>query len=50
MFLTANGLTAGVTKGDIVRLAIASEHRMGLRTGGMDVSYHQLPVEACWLT
>lgn len=38
MFLTANGLTKGITKGDVVRLAIASEHRMGLRTGGMDVS------------
>lgn len=37
MFLAANGIT-GLTKGDVVKLAIASEHRMGLRTGGMDVS------------
>lgn len=37
MFLAANNIT-GLTKGDIVKLAIASEHRMGLRTGGMDVS------------
>jgi galactokinase len=38
MFLVANGLTEGITKGDVVKMAIASEHRMGLRTGGMDVS------------
>lgn len=37
MFLAANSIT-GLTKGDVVKLAIASEHRMGLRTGGMDVS------------
>ncbi|KAI9637939.1 ribosomal protein S5 domain 2-type protein [Dioszegia hungarica] len=35
-FLVANGIIEGVTKGDVTRLAIASEHRMGLRTGGMD--------------
>lgn len=35
-FLAANDLTEGVTKGDVVAMAIASEHRMGLRTGGMD--------------
>ena len=36
-FLVANGLIQGITKSDVVRLAMASEHRMGLRTGGMDV-------------
>ncbi|WVQ78456.1 galactokinase [Cryptococcus sp. DSM 104549] len=38
VFLVANGLDKGKTKADVVRLAIASEHRMGLRTGGMDQS------------
>lgn len=28
----------GITKADVIRVAIASEHRMGVRTGGMDVS------------
>ena len=37
-FLVANSLADGVSKGDVVGLAMASEHRMGLRTGGMDVS------------
>jgi galactokinase len=37
-FLVANGLTEGISKGDVVAMAMASEHRMGLRTGGMDVS------------
>ena len=37
VFLVANALTEGVSKGDIVGMAMASEHRMGLRTGGMDV-------------
>ncbi|ORY28308.1 putative galactokinase [Naematelia encephala] len=36
VFLVANGLTEGVSKGDVVRLAMDSEHRMGLQTGGMD--------------
>ncbi|ORX33774.1 ribosomal protein S5 domain 2-type protein [Kockovaella imperatae] len=36
VFLVANGLTEGVSKGDVVGMAMASEHRMGLRTGGMD--------------
>ncbi|RSH93929.1 galactokinase [Saitozyma podzolica] len=35
-FLVANGLTDGISKGDVVAMAMASEHRMGLRTGGMD--------------
>jgi len=48
MFLTANGLTEGITKGDVVRLAIASEHRMGLRTGGMDVSTFALRTFVSW--
>ncbi|EJT50844.1 galactokinase [Trichosporon asahii var. asahii CBS 2479] len=39
MFLAANSIT-GLTKGDVVKLAIASEHRMGLRTGGMDCAWH----------
>ena len=38
MFLVADNLTSGVSKGDIVQMAMNSEHRMGLRTGGMDVS------------
>lgn len=38
MFLVANNLAAGKTKADVVQLAINSEHRMGLRTGGMDQS------------
>ncbi|WVQ71790.1 galactokinase [Cryptococcus sp. DSM 104548] len=38
MFLVANDLTHGRTKADVVSLAINSEHRMGLRTGGMDQS------------
>ncbi|KAL1411058.1 galactokinase [Vanrija albida] len=38
MFLAANGLTDGKSKGDVVEMAIASEHRLGLRTGGMDQS------------
>ncbi|ODN98441.1 galactokinase [Cryptococcus wingfieldii CBS 7118] len=38
MFLVANNLTQGRTKADVVSLAINSEHRMGLRTGGMDQS------------
>lgn len=37
-FLVANGITKGVSKGDVTMMAMASEHRMGLRTGGMDVS------------
>jgi galactokinase len=37
-FLIANGISERVNKDDLVKLAIASEHRMGLQTGGMDVS------------
>ncbi|OCF36635.1 galactokinase [Kwoniella heveanensis BCC8398] len=37
-FLVANGLEKGKTKAEVVSLAIAAEHRMGLRTGGMDQS------------
>lgn len=39
VFLIANDLTNGVSKEDVTHMAIASEHRMGLRTGGMDVSF-----------
>ena len=42
MFLVANELTEGVSKSDVVAMAMASEHRMGLRTGGMDVSVPSL--------
>ncbi|KAK8869627.1 galactokinase [Kwoniella newhampshirensis] len=38
VFLVANDLEKSKTKADVVHLAIASEHRMGLRTGGMDQS------------
>ncbi|KIR39238.1 galactokinase [Cryptococcus deuterogattii Ram5] len=38
MFLVANNMAADKTKADVVQLAINSEHRMGLRTGGMDQS------------
>ena len=38
-FLTANDLSENITKGDIVAMAMASEHRMGLNSGGMDVSF-----------
>jgi galactokinase len=38
-FLVANGLEGGFSKGDLVKMAMSSEHRMGLRTGGMDVSH-----------
>ncbi|KAL7422023.1 galactokinase [Cryptotrichosporon argae] len=34
--LVANGQTDGISKGDFVGLAMACEHRMGLRTDGMD--------------
>lgn len=37
-FLVANDLTATKSKGDVVHMAMASEHRMGLKNGGMDVS------------
>ena len=37
-FLVANDLADGIDKGSVVDLAMASEHRLGLRTGGMDVS------------
>ncbi|WVF71975.1 hypothetical protein IAT40_006785 [Kwoniella sp. CBS 6097] len=37
-FLVANDLEKGKTKAEVVGLAIAAEHRMGLRTGGMDQS------------
>ena len=37
-FLTANNLATGLRMNDLVQLAIASEHRMGVQTGGMDVS------------
>jgi galactokinase len=37
-FLVGAGKLDGFTKGDIVALALASEHRMGLRNGGLDVS------------
>lgn len=36
--LVANGRTSGITQSDIVRLALKSEHRLGLVNGGMDVS------------
>ena len=36
--LVANGRTDGVTQSDIVKLALKSEHRLGLVNGGMDVS------------
>lgn len=38
MFLVANNMAEDKTKADVVQLAINSEHRMGLRTGGMDQS------------
>lgn len=37
-FLVGADKLSGLNKGDIVKLALASEHRMGLRNGGLDVS------------
>lgn len=37
-FLTGTGNLDRVNKGELVALALAAEHRMGLRNGGLDVS------------
>lgn len=49
LFLTANGVVDGLTKGDVVAMAIASEHRMGLRTGGMDQAASALSLKGSLL-
>jgi galactokinase len=49
LFLTANNLMDQVTKGDVVAMAIASEHRMGLRTGGMDQAASALSLKGSLL-
>ncbi|BEI81718.1 hypothetical protein CcaverHIS002_0208780 [Cutaneotrichosporon cavernicola] len=49
LFLTANNLVDKVTKGDVVAMAIASEHRMGLRTGGMDQAASALSLKGSLL-
>lgn len=49
LFLTANGVVDDVTKADVVAMAIASEHRMGLRTGGMDQAASALSLKSSLL-
>lgn len=34
----ANGRTADLNQSDVVKMALKSEHRLGLVNGGMDVS------------
>ncbi|WRT67327.1 uncharacterized protein IL334_004297 [Kwoniella shivajii] len=43
-FIISNNLEKGKTKEDVINLSIASEHRMGLRTGGMDQSASVLSI------